>query len=149
SDSMADHLPFSDEAFVTAVLVAQHAWLVQDAASVESQLGEVTKGFAISKDEILVESFLAAVAIADLNETKQFLARNGFVLAERLLTKESYQQSRLVVASATELAKKIGDEPLVIDAQRFAQTLEQAAKMSATVVRRENLEFASDAERGV
>tara|TARA_R110002073_G_scaffold65408_34_gene163533 strand:+ start:13606 stop:16245 length:2640 start_codon:yes stop_codon:yes gene_type:complete len=139
----------SDEAYVIQRTVAEHAWLVQDAAKVEALVHELTNTFELDSDPTLVQTYLASLAIADLDDTKRFLARNGFVLAERLLTSESLEQSHLVARGAAGLANAVGDEQLSIDARRLSQAIELSTKMSATVVRPDAIPFASDLDLGV
>ncbi|GAA4456336.1 hypothetical protein [Novipirellula rosea] len=139
----------SDEAYVIQRTVAEHAWLVQDAAKVEALVHELTNTFELDSDPTLAQTYLASLAIADLDDTKRFLARNGFVLAERLLTSESLEQSHLVARGAAGLANTVGDEQLSIDARRLTQAIELSTKMSATVVRPDAIPFASDLDLGV
>ncbi|EMI18127.1 hypothetical protein RMSM_04942 [Rhodopirellula maiorica SM1] len=139
----------SDDAYVIQRTVAEHAWLVQDVAKVEALVHELTRTFELDNDQTLVQTYLASLAIVDLDETKRLLARNGFVLAERLLTSESLEQSSQVARSAAGLADAVGDEQLSTDAQRLTQAIELSTKMSATVVRPDAIPFASDLDLGV
>ncbi|WP_372718547.1 hypothetical protein [Novipirellula sp.] len=139
----------SDEAYVIQRTVAEHAWLVQDAAKVETLVHELTNTFELDSDQTLVQTYLASIAIVDLDDTKRFLARNGFVLAERLLTNESLEQSNLVARGAAGLVNAVGDEQLSIDSRRLTQAIELSTKMSATVVRPDAIPFASDLDLGV
>ncbi|GAA5506680.1 hypothetical protein [Novipirellula caenicola] len=139
----------SDDAYVIQRTVAEHAWLVQDVAKVEALVHELTRTFELDNDETLVQTYLASLSIVDLDETKRFLARNGFVLAERLLTSESLEKSNQVARGAASLANAVDDEPLWIDAQRLTQAIELSTKMSETVVRPDAIPFASDLDLGV
>ena len=148
-DLLTEQVADSDDAYVMQLAIAEYAWLVEDAAKVEAHVNELAKVFAVNSDETLVQTYLASLAIADLDETKRFLARNGFVLAERLLTNESLQQSDVVVRGADRLVNAINDEQLSLDARRLTQTIELSTKMSATVVRPDAIPFASDLDLGV
>jgi hypothetical protein len=135
-ERLADGLKIgSADHWAARMLVAEFAWLVEDAAEVGQRLKTLADHYATPVQQPLADSFVAASSLASLPETHRHLLDNGFPLADQLLLDAFPELGQRVIGAMVSSAATIDSESEQALLEEWAQAAEQMRRLAESAQR--------------
>ncbi len=141
----------SDESFAIEVISSEHAWIISQAPLIRARLSLLSTKFGVNLTDLLVDSYLSSILIADLFESREHLANEGLFLAEELLRAGEIDRCNEVVNAVLELTKLTANEVQSNEVARLFAALEQCSKLGQSLISTdgEAIEKATETEIGI
>ena len=125
----------SPEHWAGMLVIAQHAWLVDDVSQIENRLTRLADQYRFSVSRVLATTFIQSCSLARMPETHEHLFSNGLRLCDYLLVNESSEQCQQVVESLSQILPKISSDGRSERLENYGESIEQMERLSAATNR--------------
>ncbi len=125
-----DLIAGTPDSWTARMMIAELAWLVEDAAQVGQRLKSLTETYQVQLDQLLAETFIGACDLARLPDTHQHILNCGLKLADQLLLAESFQDCQRVVEGLGESAEFLDSQSGLAYLKQLSQAADQMSRSS-------------------
>jgi hypothetical protein len=138
----------SADYWATRMLVAELAWLVEDASQVSARLKTIAEYYRVPIGQPLSDSFIAACDAATMPETHLHLLSHGLRLADRLLISKSFEQCRRLINAIEPSAEFLESESASSFLAQCSQAADQMDRLATSASRMMDDAGEIDIEKG-
>ena len=134
-DLLVDLDPGSAEHWTANLMMAELAWLFEDARQIHERLRELHTQYDVGPAQLMADAFVLASKRSSLPATQTHLVERGFVFADNLITQEELTGAQSVVDAIGALAESLEDAVALEYVDRYSESLHQALRLQETSAR--------------
>ncbi|MGI9470996.1 MAG: hypothetical protein ACR2NZ_05665 [Rubripirellula sp.] len=141
----------SAEYWTSCLMIAELAWLTEDAESIETRVGSLVSKYDAEPHLLVAEAFVLAAKPALLPSEQTHLVEAGFLFVDDLMTNEQVLLARSVVEALEPLAESLEAAVVIKYVDRYSDTLDQMTRLKETSSRAMNAngELVDSASKGI